>query len=357
MITVAIFNIAVVFLAFIARHKRTEFWLKGSFILIFLFLALRYDYGNDYYNYLKIFQEINRVKTIDFFDGYWRFEPGWIFLCRLFRPLGFFAMTAALALFNCFVYYRFVKKYVPSRYYWLSVFCYVFNPAFMLVHSSAMRQSVAIAIFVFSIDYIYKKDILRYCLCVAIASLFHVSALILVPIYLLGLFNYKINKSMAVGIFSSFLVFFVFGKTFLPYLNQFIGAFFVKYGLYKDGTEISTGLGLVLYSYFFILILYYERSQIAELSLIFKIAILSFFIIPLGLLISMIGRIGMYFQPFTMVVFPNILFDMRNKLFKNVTISILVLFSMYTFFMFFKSDVWKDSFGSYKTIFSAPEIY
>ena len=206
MFTVAILNIFVVFFAYQARHKRTEFFLKVSFGLIFLFLALRYNYGNDYSAYLKGFLEVNRVETIDYFDKYWHFDPGWIFLCRIFGPFGFFAMMAVLALFNCFVYYRFIRKYVPPAYYWFAVFFYVFNPYFMLVHSSAMRQSLAISLFIFSIDYIYKKDALRYFLCIGLAALFHTSALVLLPIYLLGVFDWKINKITAVSIFSLWCV-------------------------------------------------------------------------------------------------------------------------------------------------------
>ncbi len=158
MTTVAILNIIVVLFAYLARYRRTKFGLKVSFFLIFLFLALRYDYGNDYPGYLKHFLVINQYAWIDYFGKSLQFEPGWTFLCRLFEPLGFFAMTAVLALFNCVVYYRFIKKYVPPAYYWFAVFLYVFTPGFMLIHSSAMRQSVAITLFIFSIDYLYKSN-------------------------------------------------------------------------------------------------------------------------------------------------------------------------------------------------------
>ena len=43
-----------------------EFFLKVSFFLIFLFLALRYDYGNDYKNYLYTFLDAKNSKEIDF---------------------------------------------------------------------------------------------------------------------------------------------------------------------------------------------------------------------------------------------------------------------------------------------------
>ena len=58
MITVAIFNMFAVFFAFLAGSRRDKFWLKVSFVVIFLFLALRYDYGNDYDAYLQGFLNI-----------------------------------------------------------------------------------------------------------------------------------------------------------------------------------------------------------------------------------------------------------------------------------------------------------
>jgi hypothetical protein len=355
-ITVALFNLCVIFYAYLARNKHNEFWLRVSFALIFLFLALRYDYGNDYSGYLKRFQEINRVTTINYFDEYWGFEAGWVFLCRLFKPFGFFAMTAILALLNCVVYYRFIKKYVPPSYYWLAVFLYVFNPGFMLIHSSAMRQSLAIIVFIFSIDYIYKKKAIHYCLCIAIASLFHTSALILFPVYLLGLYNWKINKKLAVVLFTLFLLLYAYGDIFLPNINQFISAYFGRYEIYEGGGEISSGLGVIIYSFLFALILFYEQTQSVAIALLFKIAILSYFIMPLGLSILMISRTGMYFQPATIVVFPIILFKMNNSVVKNIILTALILIMTYSFFQFFQSDVWQETFGTYNTIFSAPEI-
>lgn len=358
MITVTILNIIVVFLAFLARHKQTESLLKASFILIFLFLALRYDYGNDYQGYLDFFSDASLdTNLLNHYSKQEGFEPGWVFLCRLFKPFGFFAMVAVLALFNCFVYYRFIKKYVPPAYYWLAVFLYVFSPGFMLVHSSAMRQSVAIALFIFSIDYLYKKDAIRYFLCIGLASLFHTSALILLPGYLLGLFNWKINKLTAASIFSLYIFLFLFGKSFMSNLNLFISTYFMRYKVYEEGSEIGTGLGVIFYSALFVLVLYYVRLQTKETSLLFKIAILSYFFIPLGLLIMLISRIGMYFQPATLAVFPIILLNTKNPVVRNLILLLILFITLYSFYGFFQSEVWREAFGTYKTIFSSPEIY
>lgn len=359
MITVAILNIIVVLFAYLARYRQTRFGLKVSFFLIFLFLALRYDFGNDYPAYLQKFFVINQYAYIDYFYKFLHYyEPGWIFLCRLFEPLGFFAMIAALALFNCVVYYRFIRKYVPPTYYWLAVFLYVFSPGFMLIHSSAMQQSVAIALFILSFDYLYKKDAIRYFLCIGLASLFHYSALILLPVYFLGLFNWKANNITAIIIFSFYLFLYMFGELIMPHLTLFISTHFERYVIYLGvSAEIGTGLGIVFYSILFIFVLYYKKFQNKEKALLFKIVILGYFFIPMGLLIMMLGRVGMYFQVATLAVFPILLLNIKNPVLKNLILASLIFITIHSFYAFFQYDIWREAFSTYQTIFSASRIY
>ncbi len=359
MITVAMLNIFVVFFAFLESRKLYRHGLKISFLLIFLFLALRYNYGNDYPGYLDFFIGINQYASIDYFDKSQHFELGWIFLCRLFEPLGFFAMMAVLALFNCFVYYRFIKKYVPVQYYWFAVFLYVFNPGFMLVHSTAMRQSVAIALFILSLDYLYRKDAIRYFLCIGIAYLFHASAIILVPVFLLGLFNWKINKFSGLALFLVFLSLFLFGKSLLPDINKFTSAYFRQYESYQVAGEKGkgTGLKILFLSALFVLTLYYERFQNKETALLFKIAIISFMLIPMVMLIMMLGRMDMYFQIATIAVFPIIILNVKEWFIRKFIAVLIIFITLYGFYQFFESEIWRKAFGTYQTIFSAPEFY
>ncbi len=357
MITVVIVNILAVLFAYLTRYKQTKYGLKASFVLIFLFLALRYGYGNDYFNYLYEFIQYNNYYSFDYFAGDYLSEAGWILLCRLFKPFGFFAMTAVLALFNCLVIYRFIKKYVPPAYYWFAVFLYAFNPGLMLIHSSAMQQSVAINLFILSIDYLYKKDAVRYILCIGLGSLFHASALILLPVYMMGLFNIKINKLIAIIIFSLFLSLFWYGKSFMPSLDQFISTYFVKYKVYQGGQEIRTGLGIVFSSVLLFLLLFYIEMQKRDISLLFKLTILSIFFIPLGLMITMIGRVAMYFQPAVLAAYPIMLMNIQNHVLKTIITVLLIFITLYSLYIFFQYDNYGYGFGTYTTIFSSPEIY
>jgi len=280
-----------------------------------------------------------------------------MFINWLFRPLGFFAMTAVLALINCVIYYRFIIKYLPVRYYWLAIFFYIFNPYFMLVHSSAMRQSVAVMLFVFSLDYLYKKDAIRYFLCIGLASLFHFTALILLPVYLLTFINFNNHKVYSALVFSTFVSLFIFGKSLTPYMYQFVSFFSEKYEVYEDAGVVNSGFGLIFFSALLILILYFEKLQNREIALIFKMAVIGFLIMPLAMIIQMIARLGMYFAPATIIAYPIILMNLKRPVSKTIYLIILILFTSYQFFQFFYSDTYKDYFGTYQTVFSAPQWY
>ncbi len=346
MIATIIVGIFSVLFAYLAKYKNTRWGLKVSFTLIFIFLALRYDFGNDYNTYLNAFIEINWNQSLENIFYYWvlQFEPGWLFINWLFGSLGFFAMTAALAILNCIVYYRFIKKYLPARYYWLAVFVYIFNPVFLLSGVSTMRQSVAI------------KDAIRYFICIGFASLFHISALVLLPVYLVGLLNWKISKATGVIIFSIFVSLFFSGTFLSPYIQQFIAKYFVKY-VNQDVGELSSGLGFVYVSGMLILTLYFERLQNKETALIFKIAIISFMLMPLNLIYELSGRLALYFQIGTIIVYPAIFMNLKRPTFKIGYLTVIIVFTSYKFFQFFFSEIQKDYYGIYKTIFSAPQWY
>jgi len=346
-----------VFFAYLTKYKHFKWGFKASFILIFIFLALRYNFGNDYKGYLQAFIDINKYETIDYFDKMNHYEPGWIFLNRIFKPYGFFAMTAVLAAINCIIYYQLIIKYLPIKFYWLAVFLYIFNPDFMLIHSSAMRQSIAIGLFVFSFDYLYKKDAIRYFLCIGLAYIFHTSALILLPVYLLGFVNRKINLASGIIIIFIFISLFIFRNNISLNLNQFIESYFNRYETYEGGVKLGTGLGFVYSLILFFFILYYDRFQQKETALLFKLSIIGFLIKPLGFIIMLIGRVGMYFTPATIIVYPILFMNLKKPVYKMIFISLLLFMTIYSFFQFFYSEIWKTDFGSYQTIFSSPAIF
>jgi transmembrane protein EpsG len=360
MTTVAILNTIVVFFAYLGRYKGYEFFLKVAFFIIFLFLALRYDYGNDYRAYLEAFWRITRYSEPDNLNTE-RYEPGWQLLYHLFKPFGFFALIAVLSAFNSFVYYRFIKRYVSPDYYWFSVFLYVFNFNFMLINTSAIRQSLAINLFIFSIDYLYKKDITRYFLCIGMASLFHKSALILIPVYFIGAMNWRLNRAYAFMIFCFFMLLVFGGNLFLSNIADFINGYFPEYAVYTDTSVESksggTKLGVLFTIFLFTLVLYYATLQDNKNIVVFKIAILSFLVYPLTWMIFLLDRIQYYFLIAIIVVYPIILLNVKNIVYRSIIIILIIIITLHSFNSFFNIDIYFDYFKTYQTIFSSPHYY
>jgi hypothetical protein len=357
MIATLLLGIISVLFAYLAQYRNFQGGLKVAYTLIFLFLALRFNFGNDYKAYLEAFYSVNYYGKVDIFDETNQFEPAWTLLNRLFKPFGFFAMTAVLAAFHSFVFYRFIKKYLPVKYYWIAVFLYVFSPGFLLVMSTAMRQSVAITLFIFSIDYIFSKNALKYYLCIALASLFHTSAIVLIPVYFLGFVNWRIKWISGIIIISFFTSILFFRSYITSRVNQFIINYIPDYGIYEGGAELGSGLGFAYTLLLFIMVLIYDRFQTKETALIFKLSIISFLILPLGFIIQLIGRVGMYFSPATLIVYSAIYSNLKKSSYKLVFIVLLIFITLYSFFQFFNSDIYKVAFGTYHTIFSADVIY
>jgi hypothetical protein len=103
--------------------------------------------------------------------------------------------------------------------------------------------------------------------------------------------------------------------------------------------------------------MFYERFQRAEISVLFKLSALNVIVIPIGLIMMMAGRMALYFETATLVVYSIILSQIKQPIAKYLSLSLFVFFTIYTFYNFFQSKIWRIYFVHYQTIFSSPIIY
>ena len=144
-------SIICFFLAIQASRNRLKSGLELSFIALTVIGAIHYDYGNDYTNYLYKFNESKDLSFgMDDIINFFR-DPGWIVLCILFRPLGFFSMVIFLNIFQNLVYYGLIKTLVKREWWWLAVFIYIFSTNLYLINFSLMRQGLAITLIISSV--------------------------------------------------------------------------------------------------------------------------------------------------------------------------------------------------------------
>jgi len=361
MIVTLLFNIIAVFFAWLQDSNQFKHGLKLSLFTVFLFLALRYDFGNDYMGYLDNFLEVNRYSIWD--SSLFRIkgnELGWLYLNRLFGPFGFFAMQAVLAGFTCIVLYKFITNYVPHKYYWFAMFFYLFYPGSMLTLSSAMRQQVAVIIFLLAFDFIVQKRWFLYLVLITIATTFHSSAIFLYPFILLSYFNWKLSFSQVLIISIAFVLPIIYVKEVFGFLETLVIEQFDFYEVYTKGSDFSidVGAGFALNILIYLVVLYFAQSESRKKELLlYKIAVLSLFLIPISFAIPLIGRLGMYLYPVMMAVYPMVFIKMKKTGPRLLYIGVVLFITIYQFYMFFQSPVWIRAFSEYNTIFSAPKFY
>lgn len=358
MIGALVFNVIAVFFAWLESSWNFKHGLKFSLFVIFLFLALRYDYGNDYMGYLAEMLRLKNGSNSIYYKGN---EIGWFILNNIFKPFGFFALQIFLAAFSSIVIFRFVKKYVPQQYYWLAIFLYVFTPGIMLTLSSAMRQQVAVVIFLLAIDFLINRKYFYYLLLVFIATLFHSSAFFLFILVFIGFVNFKVDLLFSFLFLILFIVPFYLKDEIYFKLTWLTESYFDFYSSYtkEANFDIGVGLGFAL-SIFEYIIIYYVGFNYVNVSnsVFFRLALVSMLLLPIGFTgIPLIGRLNFYLLPVFMVVYPQVIAKIQTVYFRFGFICIISLFVLYQFFIFFESPIWEKSFGTYHTIFSASEFY
>ncbi len=360
MITTVIINLLAVFFAWLESNRSTKYGLKISMFIIFLFLALRYDFGSDYFAYFNYFISINQFisPSIELIKGN---EFGWFYLNRLFGGLGdigFFAMTAGLAAFSCYVIYRFIKKYIPQKYYWFAVFLYTFQTSQMLILVSAMRQAVAVSLFILAIDYIIKKKVLKYLILILIATLFHTSAAILFPFILLAFVNWTIKWKHLFILFVLFMIPILFVNETFQQVNAVVNQYFIDYTYYTERTDFienpNIRPGFILNVLIYFVIIYYSLYETDfRNNILFKIIFIFLLIVPLGFSIQLIGRLNFYLLPAFLVIYPNVFDKIKNRMYRTIFTTVVILFTLYTFHIFFNLEVYQR-YKVYYTIFSSP---
>lgn len=359
MIHATIIGIIAVIFAYLARYRNFKYGLEAAFVVIFVFLAIRYDWGNDYMGYMDAFDRINSqfgfstLGNISVDEEH--VEHGWMLLCLFCKPIGFWGMVIILSFMESFILYKLIKQYTPVNWYWLSIFIYVFTPHFMLVGASAMRQFLAMSIFIYSIKYIIEGRSLRFILAIAIAATIHTSALVLLPTYFLrNLITSK--KDLRPIIFIGLIAASLF-STFL--FNNIVNlGIFNRYASYmQSNIDLSYGLGFLFNICLFLTTLYYYQIQRPEVRLLFIISFLVYLLIPLYSLAPIIARIAFYFSILSIVVYPITFHAIRSTIPKIFILIAYIGFTCMTYILFFQSEVWVEKYWRYQTIFSTPGWY
>ena len=330
------------FLLFLAlkEKKSIENKNQGAFIftLLGVFLAIRYQVGNDYAEYYVIFNQISEGT----YDSY--FEPGFVFFYKLFDSPELF--LAVLSITSVFILYR-VFNYFSTNHFYVSLFLY-YSVFLIIFNIHLIRQGVAIAIILLSFTYLHQKKYIKFVLLVLLAANFHKSALIALPFaFVIGLELTKNTRLIIFGIaIFSYLVFTFFKSEFfavlsiIPITRRFASVY--NNLRYSSGYGISMGL---LFDVALFLFLNTRKNLNDKQLFLLNIFLCSIFISIAFNSFNVALRLGYYFRMVSVFLFVSLI-NVRPKL---VFYMFLILYSGY----YLHNNLYKgNAVLEYQTIFN-----
>jgi hypothetical protein len=198
---------------------------------------------------------------------------------------------------------------------------------FFIFGMSAIRQTLAISFVLMSFESIKKRQLLKYLTFVFIASTFHITAVIFLPIY--WLVKLKINYINMIGIFLVAITVFVMKDIIINFL---INIYPMEY------TQVETGgnrfyLILILSV---VLGLFFKKNFLDNNSLnkmLFIIMITSVVIFPVTQFHPAVMRLYWYFTIFSIIYIPNLLMSIRDKSIRLIGICGYILIPIVYFFL------------------------
>ncbi len=328
--------------------------LLFSFGILFLLAAFRYGYGNDYFGYEKIFVDAHEgmnsagVETL----FYWlnKLSPSYQLLIALFSLLYLFAV------------YRLIRRFTDEKLWWLSVFIFLINPYLFLMSLSAIRQTLALSLFMLGLLAKPKNHLVKIAICVgciAGAILVHQTAILLIPFYLI--YQLKRNNLADYLFFGLVPIVLLLSQDLLLKVAEQVIKLFpngLNYVHYLTTAGSNSLRSTLLFSIFYIYVLLNLKRLDEKTYPIAKFYLFGLLFALLSYKFTMFGRFQMYFDIFGVVTLPAIVkanLQAKHTPFWRVVYVYLfpcAVFGIYIlrYYSFFTTPLW-EPFFTYRTVF------
>lgn len=308
-IFVLIVSCGWVFLAGLVNKNYRSIFIP--LLILTFFAALRhYTVGSDAPSYTLWFRI--PVSTDSFIINK-DIELGYQFLLKIMLSIFsnyaeyFFIVSVIVILPVLIMIRRYSQNYLFSFFIYITFGFYtaLFNP---------VRQMIAVSLCFYAVRYIFEKKIVPFLIFIFIASLFHVSAWVMLPMF------FVCNSSIRVEV--KCLVAFLSSGLGASVAISYLAAGNVRYSNYTDAMN-SNGNGLytvVLYASI-ALFIYLFGSNLRKNNHIYRMSE-QLYLIGVSILIPLVAlktdpsgpqRIISYFAVFLMIIFPALFKYINNK--------------------------------------------
>lgn len=269
--------------------------------------GLRYAVGTDYRTYVSIYENLSMLNQKEFLaTNISGIEIGYYWLIKFSAglyndPKTMFILASALTIG---FFYMGLKRFNPAHkaqiyfLYLMTIFPLTLN---------AVRQGIAMSICFFAFSYISEKKFKHYAFWLIAASLFHLSSIVLLPLYFIN----KLVKTTSLKdqyislakILSASLVLFIL----LPLVGSFFSSFsiFNRYAEYKY--IVSEGKNYLFFlkaTIMALVLILYKRIARLDNNAVFltAFAVLEVACTTLGFALPILSRVSLYFAFYSIIL-------------------------------------------------------
>ena len=350
-LTITIASLLVIVLIPFLRSKgyskSRAYGLAGSLFLITSYIQL---------SFIRTFVDIGSVPDLEIYQetfDYLKHQPlsslfvatgektneiGFRILMWIIGKIGggFRLFLFAVVSIYLLCYFYAIKKYSPSL---------ILSIIFLLLTSYnqsiyILRQHLSMAILLLTYDFIVDRKFLNYIVVCTIATLFHTTALIWVPIY----FIYGIkSKVILISIISSVgILLSLFWQQIIFYVGVDL---LIGYASYIDSDIVSNNVGAIIsFSYLLLFLIIMRKEAFSD-----GINRLMFISFSIALVLTIIGigfnptsRLALYFNSCLFLLIPIIINKAKGVLVKVSIFVVIAALQYYVSFMGTKFSVLED---------------
>lgn len=309
-------------------------------ILIFCFLAFRYNVGNDFAEYK------NAVHQIVIHNKTSYFEIGFVTLSKLLRFPQLVIAAYAFISITFIALANDSKKFFTSFLIYYSLFFIPFN-----IHM--IRQGVAISIFAYSVKFLKDKNSLKFILLNLIGFLFHRTSIVAFIFLLLYKLKYFYQYII---IFIGCIAFFSF-DSLKPLIFEFIRGipYLEHYGKVYDNFRWSSMYGLSI-GIFLDLMIFCFATFNKDLNFSKKTRSLLAGAMLINLFFNfsaILLRLVYYFRIGIIFFFAEIQLQLKNRYFKQFIFYVLLVYCLGNLYKSLNSG---KAHVKYKTIFTSTNL-
>lgn len=281
-----------------------------AFGQLFLLMAFREGIGYDYLMYVRGF---NNMRESGFGNlTYKDWEPGFILLTKLLGMIpGIDAQMYLIILSAGAAIPAAIFIYKNSEMPWLSTVLYV-NLFMFFMSMNFLRQMIAVTLVMWAWHFMKKNKFVPYLFLIIVASFFHQTVLLMLPVYLLVKMKPAIKELLIYGFI--LLWFYTASTNFIDLITNFYHEEYNDSIFIREGVSIVYGiLPLFVAVVAFILVktetinLTNENKYLVNLSLICAILMVTM------AKHAIIERLSYYFILFVLLLVPVIYKSLKTK--------------------------------------------